>query len=425
MKTGTLETVRKTGEERLDTHVWRTRIPGGPVVLSERMDSVRSVAVGFWFRQGTAHENPDEAGITHFLEHTVFKGTERRTACDIALALERHGGSLDAYTAHEHTSLLAHVPERCLGEALDVLSDLGFSPRLCEADVATEREVVLEEIARSEDTPEDVVFDLHAAFLYDGHPYGAPILGTRDSVSAISAKDLHRLHADTFTPERLIVAAVGAVRHEELVQLVTERLPSVTGVPRATVPPPTSGGLGLRRIERSGARQTHIVAGCLGVARSDPLRYATILVDSVFGDGMSSRLFQRIREERGLAYSVYSFQAFYESGGHVGAYVGTRPETAVQARDLLLEELGRLATEGLTGAELETARAQLEGQLMLSLESPSARMHRLAGFALHGEPYRSLDEVVRIIRELSPADVDRAAALHHPDRVALLELAPA
>ncbi|MFQ5746431.1 MAG: M16 family metallopeptidase [Gemmatimonadota bacterium] len=425
MKSTERQPGHESGLEQLDARVWRSRLPGGTLVLSERMDSVRSVAIGFWFRQGTAHENADQAGITHLLEHVVFKGTAHRTAHEIAVALERFGGSLDAFTTHEHTSFLAHVPERAIGDAIDVLADLCFAPRLRASDVETEREVVLEEIARSEDTPEDIVFDLHADFLYDGHPYGSPILGTKESVAGLGAGDLRRLHREAFTPGRLIVAAAGAVRHEELVASVSERLPAMPNGSAPWVQAPSRMASGLRRIERDGARQAHIVAGCPGVARGAPLRYAAILVDTAFGGGMSSRLFQRIREERGLAYSVYSFQAFYRRGGHLGAYVGTRPETSDAARDLLLEEFGRLAESGLEPGELETAREQLEGQLMLSLEAPAARMHRLAGIALHDEPYRSLDEVARLVREISAGDAAQAAALHDPDRVAVLELAPA
>ena len=411
--------------EELDAGVLRTRLAGGVEIWTERMESMRSAAVGFWFRSGSAHEPTSMSGSAHLLEHMVFKGTSRRTSRQIASDIEDLGGSLDAYTAHEHTAFLARVPDTHLATAVDVLSDIAFHPTLDSADLALERGVVLEEIARTEDTPDDLVFDLHAEFLYAGHPYGRPILGSRESVGEMEVDALRNLHAKTYVPSNLVVAAAGRMDHEELLDLVLERLPDAGERTRTALEPPPHLGTGLRRVSRPSGRQAHIVAGAAGVRIGDALRNAVILVGTALGGGMGSRLFQRIREEMGLAYAVFGFRAFYLRGGHVGAYVGTGPETADRARDALCEELRKLAVDGLTPEELEATRTQLKGQVVLSLESPGSRMYRLASLALADEPYRSLDGVMERIDGVTESDAAQAAALYHPDGLAVLELSPA
>ena len=413
------------GTTELDAGVFETCLPSGTRVLSERIDSVRSVSTGFWFRSGSAHEPRELGGISHLLEHMVFKGTDRRSSLELALEIEGLGGSLDAYTAHEHTSFMARVPDTDLDTALDVLSDLSFAPTLSADDLVLEREVVLEEIARVEDTPDDTVFELHGEFLFGGHPYGEPILGNRDTVSSIEAADLARLHAAIYRPAALVVAAAGRVEHELLVELVERRLPADPGRGPQDVEAPDSFGRGLRKVTRPGGRQAHIVAGAPGIAWGHPLRDASIVVGTALGGGMTSRLFQRIREELGLAYAVYSWQSYYRTGGALGAYVGTRPETSGLARDSLLSELRMLADDGLSEEEDQETRTQIKGQLLLSLESTSARMHRLAGTVLHDEPYRSLDEIATRIDAVSSFDIEEACSMLHPDGLAVLELAPA
>jgi predicted Zn-dependent peptidase len=418
--------VSEAGATRvLDSGVRMTVLPSGARVLSERMDSVRSAAVGFWFRSGSAHERQALAGISHLLEHMVFKGTTRRSARELALAVEGLGGSLDAYTSHEHTSFLARVPDGGLETAVDVLADLSFAPRLAEADLELEREVVLEEVARVEDTPDDLVFDLHAEFLFDDHPYGAPILGRPETVAGIGVADLRLLHEAAFRPSNLVVAAAGYLDHEALVELVAQRLPAVDVHPVPELKAPARWGRGTRSEKRPGGSQAHLVAGAAGVPWSDPLREATIIVGTALGGGMTSRLFQRIREELGLAYAVFSWQSFYQKAGAVGAYLGTRIESLDRARDALLDELRLLAVNGLQQEEDRETRTQLRGQLLLALESPSARMHRLAAIALQDEPYRSLDEVGRRIDAVTPQQIREACEMLHPDGLAVLELVPA
>lgn len=419
------ETPPPVRTSELDEGVFRTELGAGADVWSERMESMRSVAVGFWFRSGAAHDADESAGLAHLLEHMVFKGTERRTARELAAEIEDLGGSLDAYTTHEHTCLQARVPEDALPVAIDVLGDLAFHARLDSVDLELERQVVLEELARAEDTPDDIVFDLAAEFLFDGHPYGRPVLGRRETVETLDAAALRDRYASAFRPGNLVVAAAGRVDHEELLGLLGGVLPATGGDRMPRIAAPESVGRGRREITRSGGRQSHIVACAAGVSATDPLRHAVTLVDTALGGGMGSRLFQHIREELGLAYAVYGFRSYYMEGGQVGAYVGTRPEVAERARRALLEELGSLAADGLTPEELVTTRKQLEGQVVLSLESPASRMYRLASLGLSGEPYRSLDRVMADIRAIGPEDARAAADLYDPDGLAVLELSPA
>jgi predicted Zn-dependent peptidase len=411
--------------ECLDTHVRRTCLEDGPIVLSERMDSVRSVGVGIWFRQGRLHESDEEQGISHLLEHMVFKGTHTRTAREVAFSLERLGGSLDAFTTHEATAFQARVPDHALALATDVLVDLSFQPLLQARDLEPERHVIYEELAAIEDTPEDLVFELHASFMYDGHPYGAPIIGTRESIGSIGRESLRGLHRSAYRPRRCIIAAAGRVDHDELLELVERLVPGdgVAGDPPA--PPSAVAKAGERRVPRPNARQSHLVAGGLTVPYRDPLRYAIVLVNTALGGGMSSRLFQSIREERGLAYAVYSFHAFLAHGGHVGAYVGTSPETSGEARELLLEMLRDVAESGLSPDEIAATKKELQGRLLLSLETPGARMNRLAGLALYGQRYRKLDEIAERIGAITVDQVREAERFFHPDRLAVLELCPA
>ncbi|MFW6083960.1 MAG: M16 family metallopeptidase, partial [Gemmatimonadota bacterium] len=295
------ETPPPVRTSELDEGVFRTRVRGGPEVWSERMDSLRSVAVGFWFRSGAAHDSDASAGLAHLLEHMVFKGTERRSARELAAEIEELGGSLDAYTTHEHTCLQARVPEDALAVALDVLGDLAFHARLDPVDLELERQVVLEELARAEDTPDDIVFDLAAEFLFGSHPYGRPVLGRRETVEALDASALRERYDADFRPGNLVVAAAGRLAHDELLELLGGVLTETGGDPTPRIAAPERFASGSREVARPGGRQSHIVAGAAGVSATDPLRHAVTLVDTALGGGMGSRLFQRVREELGLA----------------------------------------------------------------------------------------------------------------------------
>jgi len=395
------------------------------VVLTERIPGLRSVTTGVWVRSGSVHERPEEMGVSHLLEHMVFKGTQRRTAREIAESLERVGGTLDAYTTREHTSYQARVLDEFGDLALDVLSDLVLHPLLREEDLELEREVVLEEISTVEDTPDDLVFELHSRELWGDHPYGFSVLGTRESVGRLGAGALRRAHEAGYRRPNLVVAAVGNVEHSRFVDRLAELFSSApsgdrNGGPVEPVPAPPR-----RTVVTRDSAQTHIVMGTRTFGHADPRRYALVLLSAAFGGGMSSRLFQRVREELGLAYSVFSFQSFYRQGGTVGVYLGTRPEWAQRAQAVLEAELAGLVAGGLSAEELADLKGQVKGQLVLSLESTGARLHRLAGTALFDEPYRTVEQVMAEVEAVTLDEVAALAAEYfRPERQCVTWLGP-
>ena len=405
----------------------RTVLPNGLTVLSEQMPGVRSVAFGAWVRAASIHEPRELMGVSHLLEHMVFKGTARRSARQIALELEALGGSLDAYTSREHTVYQARVLDEHLDIAADVIGDFVFAPLLRRNDLELERKVVLEEIGMVDDTPDDLVFELHGEALWGRHPYGYSILGTRDTVSSLRTSDLEALHARAYHPRQLVVAASGNVEHEALLATL-ERTGWASrdgsDAAPAPVPPPVPEAPVRRHLERDGV-QTHIVVGSTTVAHEDPRRHALVLLSSLLGGGMSSRMFQRVREELGLAYAVYTFHSFHADVGTHGVYVGTSPDTARQALDAINEELATVAAHGLPAEELAMGKSQLKGQLTLSLESVSSRMYRCANVELYGEPYRTLDEMLAQIDAVTPEEVAEVAReFFDPARQTVVSLGP-
>ena len=356
---------------RLDDGLYRTQAPNGLTVLTETLPGVRSVSLGVWVQTASAHEDRLLMGVSHMLEHMVFKGTERRTAKELALALEIRGGSLDAYTSRDHTSYQAHVLDSDLPVAVDILTDLVRRPLLRESDLATERNVVLEEIAGVMDTPDDMVFEMHAATLWPEHPYGYPILGTTETVNALSATDLQDLHRAGYYPGNCVIAAAGHLEHQALLDLL-DREGWLNGHAAQASRPPvgtTPAVQGVERQEDRDTTQAHIVIGSEAFPYADPRRYALSMLTCAFGGGMSSRLFQRIREDLGLAYAIYAFQQLYRSSGFIGVYLGTQPGSAPKALDAIRQEFATLAAEGLPPEELADVKQQLKGQVMLSLES--------------------------------------------------------
>jgi predicted Zn-dependent peptidase len=379
-------------------------------------------------RAASLNEPRERMGVSHLLEHMVFKGTARRSAKDIALSLESLGGSLDAYTSREHTVYQARVLDEHLEIAADVIGDMVFEPALKESDLALERNVVLEEIGMVEDTPDDLVFELHNEAVWGGHPLGYSILGTRDTVSKLGVPELRELHRRSYRPPLLVVAASGNVDHDDLLDILsrtgwTDRPAGKGAAPVSGLP--TNAATSRRHVERDGS-QTHIVLGSKTIGYHDPRRHAMVLLGVLLGGGMSSRLFQRVREELGLAYSVYTFQTFYADCGVHGVYVGTAPNTAEAALAAIEKELSLVAAKGMPAEELALGKGHLKGQITLSLESPTARMYRAASVELYGEPYRSLDEMLALVDGIKASTVrELAAEFFVPDRQTVLSLGPA
>ncbi len=407
--------------------VQRTVLGNGLTVVSEFMPGVRSVSIGAWVRIASVHEPRALMGVSHLLEHMVFKGTRRRSAKDIAMSLENLGGSLDAYTSREHTAFQARVLDAHLTQAADVLGDLIFAPVLRDSDLQLERRVVLEEIAMVDDTPDDLVFELHNELLWGDHPYGYSILGTRETVSAIGVDDLRSLHARGYQPQQIVVAAAGNVAHDELLEVLVRT--GWDAVPRgsetlSSPPAPAAASPGIRHVEREAA-QTQIVFGAPTIPYGDARRYAVSLASALLGGGMSSRLFQRVREEMGLAYSVSSFHSYHTDSGTHGVYLATSPENAALATEAVREEMRAAAVSGFTADELAAGKGQLKGQITLSLEISSSRMYRAASTELYGEPYRPIDDVLSQIDAIRDEEVAAiAAAFFAPDVQTVLSLGP-
>ena len=412
---------------RLAQGLSRTTAPNGLTILTEVLPGVRSAAAGVWVRTASAHEPRPKMGVSHLLEHMVFKGTERRTARQLALELEARGGSLDAYTSRDHTNFQAHILDEDLPCALDVLTDLVRRPLLRDADLSLERRVVLEEIAMVDDTPDDLVFELFSERLWPDHPYGYSILGTPETVGSLSVGDVQAAHRAGYFPGNCVIAVAGHVDHEQVVEQLA-REGWCDGARAESSRPPVPGRVAARgefhRVERDTA-QVHLVFGSDTFPYRDRRRFALSILTNAFGGGMSSRLFQRIREELGLAYAIYAYQQFFQAAGVAGVYVGTQAATAMQATEAIQAEYALLAAEGLSAADVAQGKQQLKGQVMLSLESPVSRMNRLATLVLHDEPYKPLDELLAEIDAVRTEDVAALAAEYFaPARQTVVRLGP-
>jgi predicted Zn-dependent peptidase len=411
---------------QLDAAINRTDLPNGLVVVTERLSGVRSAAAGIWVRTASGHESRDKMGVSHLLEHMVFKGTAKRSALDIALSLEARGGSLDAYTSRDQTSYQAHVLDRDLPLALDVLTDLVRAPLLRESDLLLERNVVLEELSGVRDTPDDQVSELWSETMWPEHPYGFSILGTPESVEALGTADLRRVHDAGYYPGNMVIAVAGNIEHQIVLDLL-EALGWFAGVHQAPLAAVANSAAvrGAERVEEDELQQVHAILGTDTVDSTDPRRWGLALAATVLGGGMSSRLFQKVREEMGLCYAVYAWHSCYRSTGTFGVYVGTSPKTAAQALDTIGDELRRISAEGITANELADGKGQLTGSVLLGLESTVSRMSRLASHVLNDDRYRTIDEV---LQEIDGVTVDTVAALATeflaPERMTTVRLGP-
>ena len=393
-----------------------TTLPNGLVVTSECMPGVRSVALGAWVRAASLHERPDAMGVSHLLEHMVFKGTERRSAKEIALALEGLGGSLDAYTAREHTAYHARALDANLREAADVLVDLVYRPLLRATDLKLERQVVLEEISMVQDTPDDLVFELHNETLWGGHPIR--IFDPRDSRErlAVGCERPSRAPRSGLPSAQTIVAAAGNVDARHLLEILHDT--GWADLPRGSEPPPRwPARRWPHRPCGTWSATAHRRTLCLvrrASSHGDPRRYTLALVSTVLGGGMSSRLFQRVREELGLAYAVYTFQSFPCDTGTHGVYAATAPERARKASRRSRRVGATGGRRALVQKKSNRGKTSSQGQVTLSLESVTSRMYRAAGVELYGEPFRSLDAVLaEIARSLKTMCARRVVSSSH------------
>ncbi|MGQ9559759.1 MAG: M16 family metallopeptidase [Candidatus Oleimicrobiaceae bacterium] len=386
----------------------RSVLPNGLRVVTEYMPAVRSVALGVWVEAGSREETPTSKGVSHFLEHMLFKGTSNRSARQIAEALEDVGGSLNAYTSKEFSCYSAHVLDEHVPLAVDVLADILQNSLLAEDDIEKEREVILREMDHSRETPEDVIFDYLYEDIYPGHPLGHQIYGEPATVRNLSREDLLAYLKTHYTRGRVVVAAAGNVRHEQLVELASRafsQLPESSPPERHAPSEPPHGSIRVHA-----CAQVHVCMGVRSCSYADQRKFALLVLDTILGAGMSSRLFQRLREEHGAAYTIYSFADFFRDTGLFGVYFATEPRRLELCMDLVLSEFRELAHNGLTADELQRAKSQLKGNLVLGLENTSSRMSRLAKLELYLRRFSTLSETLSQIEAVTVEEVHQLAS---------------
>jgi predicted Zn-dependent peptidase len=397
----------------LPSHHRLTELGNGLRVVTEAMPSVRSVALGFWVGTGSRVEGEGQSGLSHLLEHLLFRGASRYGSLEIDQIFDAMGAEINAGTGKETTSLYSRVLDVHLERAFDVMADMVWLPSLQEVDA--ERAVVLEEIAMYEDDPQDKIFDILGAAVFAGDALGRAIIGRPEVIRDTPVDAIRAFHRSRYRPDNVVVAAAGSIEHERLVELVAA---SVPGDERAGEPPPRGAPPSLPqvRFERKETEQYHVCLGGTGIARDDDRRFALRVLDNILGGTSSSRLFQEVREKRGLAYSVYTFLNHYAGTGQVGLYLGTRADNLAEALAVVGAELERVEDDPATQDELERSKENVKGRVVLSLESTGTRMNRLGSSVLTGVPVLGIDEVIERIDAVTLDDLRELAAELWPVR---------
>lgn len=401
-----------------------TTLPGGERVITERIEGVRSAAIGLWIGAGSRDEPFARAGVSHFIEHLLFKGTERYDAVQIAELFDTMGGELNAATSRETTVVYTRVPDDHLDVALDVMTDMVFAPAL--TDIDSEREVVLEEIAMVDDNPQDLVHDLAAEAVFGDHPLGRPVIGRAEVIASISRRALLGYHRSAYMGPNVVLAAAGNVDHKRIVAALRKSRKGLDAPAIALRRKPAGrvASPGIRFLRKS-TEQYHVCLAGPGIRRDDPRRYASALLDAILGGSASSRLFQEIREKRGMAYSVYTYGSQYVDAGQVGIYVGTREENLRECLEVIAAELRDVGDGNLRRGELERAKENMKGRLLLSLESTSARMSRLGKAIVTETEILPIEEVERRIVAVTESDVAALAReLYAPELLSAAGIGP-
>jgi predicted Zn-dependent peptidase len=401
-----------------------TELPGGVRVVTERVPAVRSAALGFWIGSGSCSESDAQAGLSHLLEHMLFRGTARYRSEEIDQIFDAMGAELNAATGKEMTSVYARVLDEHLERAFDVIVQMISEPTM--HGLAEEREVVLEEIAMYEDDPQDLIFDVLGETIFPDDPLGRATLGRAEVVGAATREELLAFHGERYVPGSIVIAAAGSLEHDRIVDWAGEALASRASRQRPGVAPaaPLSAGASTRFRLRD-TEQYHLTLGATALARDDDRRFALRVLDSILGGTSSSRLFQAVREQRGLAYSVFTFQSLFKHTGEIGLYVGTRPENLVEVCEVLANELARIREQPVSAEELARAKDNVKGRIVLALESTSARMDRLGSAVLAGMPILELDETIERIEAVDVEQVGALAAeLLAPERLCAAAIGP-
>ena len=394
-------------------------LPNGLVVITDPMEHVHSVSVGIWLRSGSRREPADLNGISHFIEHMVFKGTRRRTAEDIAREVDRVGGMLDAFTAKEMVCFNTRVLDEHLPKAFDVLADMVLEPKFATEDIAREQSVILEEIRMTQDNPEDLVHELFTQNFWSSHALGKPILGTPETVSAFTRNTLQDWFRQYYAPNHLVITAAGHLTHEQLVDLVAERFSKLAPVEDSFTDSKPEPMTHITLKSKHELEQVHLCLGVPALPMNDRRRFAVSVMNNVLGGGMSSRLFQNIREKLGLAYAIFSELSSYRDTGVLSIYAGTSLETAGQLIECVLEELRRMRDEPLTEEELRRAKDHLKGATLLSLEGSGSRMSSLARYHMYFNRHFTPQELIAMLESVTAEEVQHIArGFFQPDQVA-------
>lgn len=385
----------------------RTVLNNGLRVVTEDMPNIRSLAIGLWFDSGSRDEPDELAGIAHFLEHMNFKGTDRRSAAAIARQIEGSGGHLNAFTSKEFTCYHARIVDQQLSRAVDILADITQNSTYKLDDVEKERGVILEELKSVEDTPDELIFEHFIAQLYNRHSMGRSVLGGRASLQTINRDKLINYRSVNYSPARMVVAVAGNIDHNRLVRMIEHRFPNKVTSRPDRVPPVEEAKKDQRQDLYTKTQQAHICWGCRAYPYGDNRKYSLLILNTLLGGGMSSRLFQHIRERHGLAYSVFSFIETYFDTGLFGIYAGTEPDQAERTLRMIRKELRETVRTPVSARTLQRTKDQLKGNLILGLESPGNRMHRLAKMELYASEWLSLDDVVDRIDAVTVEDIQK------------------
>ncbi|MCR9132842.1 MAG: insulinase family protein [bacterium] len=386
-------------------YVTKSTLPNGLRIVTERIDSVKSISVGIWVKTGSRNETAKQAGITHFLEHMLFKGTDKRTAFDIAQSMESVGGYLNAFTSSEYTCYYARCVDEQLGRALDVLSDMVLNPAFPEKEIEKEKKVVVEEMKMYRDSPDDYLFEEFSTKMFENHPLGRPVIGFEDTVNEFTRQDLFDYMGDRYRPDNLLIAVAGNVNHDEVVDQVTKYFSQLEATKTVNEPQPLLD-FNPEKLELTKViEQTHYLLGRRGLHFDHDDKYLLLLANTVLGGGMSSRLHQNVREKYGYCYSIQAFNQSYSDSGIWGVYVGTDKEYVEHVHELVVNELNKISSDLIPEKEFEEAKSQLKGKLLLSQENTSNRMMRLAKSEMYFERFITLDELEENIDEVKAEDV--------------------
>ncbi|MCO1601726.1 MULTISPECIES: M16 family metallopeptidase [Desulfosporosinus] len=403
----------------------KTLLPNGVRIITEEIDHVRSAALGIWVGAGSRDEREGFEGISHFIEHMFFKGTEHRSARALAESLEAVGGQLNAFTTKEYTCYYAKVLDEDLDLAIDVLSDMFFSSLFDEKEIEKEKNVVIEEIKMYEDSPDELIHDVFSEYVWNDHPLGKPILGTEESIRSLSREKIMQFLTEHYAPDNVVISVAGKIKHEDVVAKLSPHFGTFNRGGRRVLEE-TPKGLTIEHYQKKDTEQMHILLGVPGLGQDDEDIYAMHIFNNILGGGLSSRLFQEIREQRGLAYSVYSYHSTYVDTGLFAVYAGTSPKNTQEVIACILEELMEMKTKGISVEELVRTKAQIKGGLYLGLEAVSSRMSRLGKTELTYNRVLSPEEVVEKLEKVTQEDVLRVIGrLWQKDNISIMTLGPA